>query len=73
MLHATEDVLPLAQGLLDTEASQSRSLISEIELSPSTRSTSLRIQSAAEPVIEIDNEVFLIKGRPILSWCDWEI
>ncbi|XP_065567305.1 endoplasmic reticulum-Golgi intermediate compartment protein 2-like [Artemia franciscana] len=63
----------LAQGLLDTEAGQCRSRISENELSPSTHSTSLRIQLAAEPVIEIDNEVFLIKGRPILSWCDLEM
>ena len=69
---ATDDLLQLAKGLLDTEADQSRSPISENELSPYTRSTILRLQSAAEPVIEIDNEVFLIEGRPIFSWCDWE-
>ena len=61
---ATQDGLPLAEGLLDTEADQPGHLW--------VKMTSLHIQPAAEPVIEIDNEVFLIEGRPIFSWCDWE-
>ena len=67
---ATKAALPLAEGLLDTEADQPRSLISQNELSPPTLSTSSRIQLAAKPVIEIDKQVSLIKERPILSGCD---